>query len=150
MGRSDVVDHRDRVLIRARAFFLAVVPLLVLSSTAVASEPVMWHISDGGRQYALPDTFATVWIQEPDLNGTAGSSEVIGQYNLETEIADDFLFDEATSITAVRWWGVYWNGFEEPIVGGFNLRFYEDNGCLPGDFVGEVIIPNNCFETLRL
>ncbi len=88
------------------------------------------------------------WLQEADLSGHLGSSEVIGAYGFETEIANDFLLGMTGVITSIGWWGGYYNGFETPIASGFNIRFYLDDGCRPGFLVAEIIILNSCGEEL--
>jgi hypothetical protein len=60
-------------------------------------------------------------------------------------LADDFQFDETTSVTDVHWIGVYWNG--EPL-GGFdwNITFYNDDGTGTGPgtvFAGMYNFTNN-------
>lgn len=129
------------------ALLIAAAVLLTVAGPSAASEPTLWHYSDGWQPYVLPDTAEVVWLREPDLDGNAASSEVMSEFGYETEVADDFILSEMTTVTGVRWWGKYWNGFEEPFIAGFNLRFYENNGCFPGELLAEIIIPYNCLET---
>jgi hypothetical protein len=83
-----------------------------------------------------------MWSEPPDLNGFLASSEKIPRYNLETEIANDFIPTEPW-VTRVAWWGGYYNN-NDPCIPGipaspFNLRFYETASCLPGNLIAEIV-----------
>ncbi len=97
-----------------------------------ADEPVPFS-PRSGEPRGLPGSRAVAWSQPPDLNGYKVSSEIIGEFALESRIIDDFQLPSSTTITGVSFWGGYynWNG-EEPDP-RFNLRLYADQTCFPGD-----------------
>jgi hypothetical protein len=70
----------------------------------------------------------------PDLNDYLASSEIIGEYEVETRLANAFSFPNDETICLARWWGGYYshlNGCSENAVDTFHLYFYQDLGCLP-------------------
>jgi hypothetical protein len=90
-----------------------------------------------------------LWINNPDFASNGLSSEVIDEYDLETETADDFLVDADATIRKVTWWGVYYHYEGAPPETSFNLRFYHDNGCLPeAEPFAEYTIDGDANETL--
>jgi hypothetical protein len=88
------------------------------------------------------------WSEPPDLEGTTVSSEIIGEFGLECEVASDFIIEDVTAIRLARWWGRYDGVAGDPMLDSFNLRFFADADCLPGDLLCEYIIPHNCHETI--
>jgi hypothetical protein len=77
-----------------------------------------------------------------DLEGLIASSEVIGQFALETEIANDFYLSSDATICLARWWGGYYNNNSCSDIGyatNWNLRFYDDGGCVPLSTVAEYL-----------
>jgi hypothetical protein len=91
-----------------------------------------------------------LWLDNPDFAEYVYSSEVIGAYDLWTEIANDFVLDSDTTIRKISWWGTYWHDFEEPTGSGFNLLFYYDVDCCPEDapFLEYLLPGNDCCEEL--
>jgi hypothetical protein len=81
------------------------------------------------------------WSEPADLNGLIGSSEQILSQGLESELANDFV--PTGSLSKVTFWGGYWNNSTPCASGittpGFNLRFYDDSGCAPGNLVAFVV-----------
>jgi hypothetical protein len=125
-----------------------IVPLMVtlLSCSAIAQAEIPLRLNHGSSPpVAVGGSPRAMWSEPPDLNGLIGSSEVIMQYTLETELANDFVSSEPT-ITHVTWWGGYFNNVQPCDSGigtpGFNLRFYADAECLPGDLVSELNVLN--------
>jgi hypothetical protein len=115
------------------------------------SEPPLLHAGGGGNNpYDPADGDGVVcWSQGPNLDGLIASSEVIGAFGLETELANDFLPNAGGYIDNARWWGGYYNYIPgDPLVCDFNLRFYDDAGCVPGAVICEyIIVSNNANET---
>lgn len=67
------------------------------------------------------------WAQLPVLGGNAFSSQYDYVYPFYSESADDFLCDDPRPITAIQWWGAYWNGaYNPPLAEYFVIRFYSD------------------------
>jgi len=116
--------------------FAFVLALSVICAGAALAELEIMQPGPGGQPGGIDR--AVIWLDEPDEAGNIGSSEVIDDYALESEIANDFLVEVANTVTTVTWWGGYWNG--DPIDPGFfNLRFYVDGGCVPLDLISEVV-----------
>ena len=129
--------------------FGAALLLATAAGLSTADEPKQWWWGTGGTPADIGRE--VLWLDNPDFGGNASSSEVIGAFDLWTEVATDFLFETDATIRKVTWWGWYWNGFEEPTGSGFNLRFYHHGtGCLPEDapFVEYLLPGNDCCETL--
>lgn len=71
--------------------------------------------------------------------------------------ADDFVISETTFITEVRWWGVYTKGKPVEIIqppvsdtlpsSNFTVRFFNDNGGIPGSVELELNAVGNCNRT---
>lgn len=113
---------------------------------SVADEPEIFLHGLGGNP-AEPNR-DVLWLDNPDFDANVGSSEVMAEIGLETEIANDFLLEEAATIEKVTWWGTYWGnpGEDLPLDGGMNLRFYNDAGCEPETvpFVEYLLPDDNC------
>jgi hypothetical protein len=111
--------------------------LLTLTAAAAglsaAAEPEIILPGPGGSPADIDRE--VLWIDTPDIAGNAVTSEIISEYGLESEYANDLFLEQPATIRKVTWWGVYWNGYEgEPTGAGFNLRFYNDDGsCFPED-----------------
>ncbi|MBD3161692.1 MAG: hypothetical protein GF346_05495 [Candidatus Eisenbacteria bacterium] len=128
---------------------LAFLLVVVLAGPAVGSEPVQMHPGPGGDPLEVPSQEGEIWLQVPDLAGNLASSEIIEEYDLDTEIANDFVVEESVELTTVVWWGGYWNGYTEPAVTEFMLRIYEEGDeCVPGSMIAEYSFPHNCEETV--
>lgn len=115
------------------SLFSAALGLIFVATSIGQIDPTFYHYGPGGDP--LPPNPDMCWSEPPDLQGYLVSSEVIGEFGLETETANDFVLDGDGTITVVRWWGGYWTcadscdpGMSAP---GFYLRFYEDDDCLP-------------------
>ncbi len=113
-------------------------------------DPILFHPGTGVPNPGEGDSRA-MWSEPPDLNGMLASSEQILQYQLETEIANDFVPTE-TTVTHATWWGGYFNngtpcqaGITAP---GFNLEFFEDANCVPGDLSAYLVVTNFTEESV--
>jgi len=126
---------------------LALLPVSWTGSSR-AAEPEMWLWGHSGNPADIERE--VLWLDNPDFHEDTGSSEVIGAYDLWSEIANDFTVSTDATIRKVTWWGTYWNGFEEPTGAGFNLRFYWNAGCLPEDtpFLEHLLPGDDCCERL--
>jgi hypothetical protein len=114
---------------------------VIISNLAVALDPVLLR-SQSGTPNLLPRNDRAMWSEPPDLNGNMAASEIIPRYNLEIEMANDFVPTEPW-IVHVTWWGGYFNNTDpcEPGIppSSFNLRFYEATNCLPGTTILEIL-----------
>lgn len=118
-----------------KSFVLAAMLSVLLAGLASGSTPTF---SVG--PFGPPDPVArgrdVCFSMPADLNGSLASSEIIGQFGLETRIASDFSLTGEATICLARWWGGYYNN-TVPCVGGdvtvFNLYFYESTNCLPAE-----------------
>ncbi len=122
------------------------VALVLLLSLAVAGGAFAANPSlsaGGGGMNVLNSGRQVVWSEPPNLEGLIASSEVIGDFGLETEIANDFTIPWSSGgIYIARWWGGYYNGNGCGDIGvatNWNLRLYDDNGCAPGSLLQEFI-----------
>jgi len=59
-------------------------------------------------------------------NGISSQNDLVYPFN--SQVADDFLLDEAADIEGVQWWGQFWNGANYPVTTEFNVIFYADDG----------------------
>ena len=119
-----------------------------LTTSTMATNPTALH-SGTGQPHSGQGNPRAMWSEPPDLDGLIGSSEIIGAYGLETELANDFVPTEPT-ITHVTWWGGYYNNTDpcEPgdLTTGFNLRFFEDADCVPGQIVADLSVSDFTVE----
>ncbi len=129
-------------MMKAAGVLLIFVFLLLHPGTAAADGPVIGSVGGDRPGLLTPEPFAC-WSEPPDSNGTIGSSEQIAASGLESEIANDFVVS-GTIITRASWG---WAWFDEagpcdnhPTTPGFNLRFYENDGCLPGTLIADLSI----------
>jgi hypothetical protein len=144
-GGSSVVKAIALVL----AVGMTLAACMILTGSAAAVEPVQSAGGGGDRPLELDPDREVCWSQGPNLDGLIASSEVIGAFGLETEIANDFLPGTSGWVVGARWWGGYYNYLPgDPLLTSFNLRFYDDSGsCLPGSLLCEYVLPHNANET---
>lgn len=125
-----------------------VLPVLitVVSGMALGEGPVPVAGVLGGDEIAPNREIC--WSEPPNFDDDPLSSEVIDEYGLDSEVANDFLIGFETGITLARWWGGYTAYHPgDPLVNGFNLRFYEDGPCIPQGLLSEIIVPHDCNQT---
>jgi hypothetical protein len=121
------------------------VALVLFLSLGVAEGAVSGNPSlsaGGGGMNVLDTGREVVGSQPPNLDGLILSSEVIGEFGLESELADDFVRSWEYPYVVVRWWGGYFNGSgcgEFGAAARWNLRVYEDDNSVPGNLVWETI-----------
>lgn len=138
--------------VRSMALVLCVagLPLAMAASPSEAAEPELLLPGPGGSPADLDRE--VLWLDNPDFDASVGSSEVIGAFELWTEIAAAFLFDADAAVRKITWWGAYWNGYGgTPTGSGFNLRFYMMAAdCLPEDapFLEYLLAGDDCCEDL--
>lgn len=93
--------------------------------------PVLFSPATGWN--VLPMSRDVTWGEPPNLIGYKISSEVISSNALESEVANDFMIGTATFIDMVIGYGGYYQWTSgDPEGSAYNLRFYEDGGCVPG------------------
>ncbi len=113
----------------------------VLAGSALAVNPSLMA-GGGGTQNIVNSGRDVVWSEPADLEGLIASSEVIGAFALETEIANDFYLTTDATLCLARWWGGYYNNNGCGDIGvatNWNLRFYDDGGCVPLSTVSETL-----------
>ncbi len=113
--------------------------MLAVAGVCAASDPIPGGMGSGPPRGGSGNRDAS-WSQPVDVNGSYVGSEVIGQFGLEDECADDFLVGEAGPVvlTHVTWWGGEYQYIPgDPEMSAFNLIFYNDNAdpglCGPAD-----------------
>jgi hypothetical protein len=134
-------------LMKKFAFVLAM--SMVVAGSAFAVDPILSAGGGGNIPYDPADGNGVVChSQAPNLGGAKISAEVIAAFGLESEMANDFLAAASDNVDGARWWGGYYNYTPgDPLVTSFNLTFYYDNGCIPGDVLCEYVTGNNGGET---
>ena len=124
--------------------------LSMVAGLSTAAEPEMWLDGPGGNPADIERE--VLWIDAPDFDEAACSSEIIGAYDLWTEAASAFFFETDATIRKVTWWGTYFNSFDgTPTGAGFNLRFYRTAAeYYPEDvpFVEYLLPGDDCCEVL--
>jgi hypothetical protein len=136
---------------------ILVITMAITASAAWADLPVIGR-GPIGSPNPLPPSRDTCWSEPPDLNGQIGSSEQMLMYGLESEIANDFVVSGSV-ITKASWAWAWYDEYacgSHPSTPGFNLRFYEDTGCMPGSIIADLSITGfeeeylGCFETVGI
>ncbi len=123
---------------------------IAFAAPVLAANPIL-SAGGGGQPNIVESGRNVCWSEPADLEGVIGSSEVIGQFDLETELANDFILTTDTVITLARWWGGYYdnNGCQDAHISPtWNLRFFDDGGCVPVNMLAEYVIPDYAGETL--
>ena len=123
-----------------RKVALVLVWIAVVAGGAQAANPSL--TAGGGGMSVLSGDRDAVWSEPPNFDGLLASSEVIGVYGLQTEIANDFYVAGSVTIGIARWWGGYYNNYGCSDIGyatNWNLRFYDDGGCIPNSVVYEAV-----------
>lgn len=117
------------------AVVLGIFALMVVAPGAMAAEPTVISPREGMPRGAQ-ESLNVIWSQPADLNGSKISSEIISQLDLVSEVANDFSYPTDTRVTSVAWWGgpYEWES-GDPEITIFNIHFYDDNGCSPGNLV---------------
>jgi hypothetical protein len=121
--------------------------LQVAAGLSAATEPGRGFPGPGGNPADIDREI--LWLDNPDFDRGVESSEVIGVFDLWSEMANDFTLETDAAVRKVTWWGTYWNDYVGvPTGSGFNLRFYMDAGCVPEDVpLLEHLLPGNvCCE----
>lgn len=77
---------------------------LVVAGVVSAADLVMRSSCDRGGLRLDGDRDAC-WSEPPNWDDYGGTSEVIHEYGLVTEVANDFIFDFEERIKLARWWG---------------------------------------------
>jgi hypothetical protein len=126
---------------------LIITSLVVVPCSATGVQPVL-SAGGGGDNPLPPDPAREVcFSQRPNLDGLIGSSEVIGALGIQSELVNDFLVS-GICVDNARWWGGYYTYVPgDPLLTSFNLRFYDDGGCVPNDVIAEYILCDNASET---
>jgi len=89
-----------------RFWFLAVV--LVCAASASADEITPYH-RVGEPLTRIPGTTQACWSEPPVVfGGTTISSMKLDLFDMESEVANDFVFDHDTEIILARWWAGIW------------------------------------------
>jgi hypothetical protein len=123
---------------------------IAFAAPAFAANPTI-TAGGGGSPNIVESGRNVCWSEPADFEGLIASSEVIGQFGLETEIANDFILTTDTVITLARWWGGYYNNNscqDSHVAPTWNLRFFDDGGCVPVNMLAEYVIPDYAGETL--
>jgi hypothetical protein len=117
---------------------------------AMAENPIARNPDTGIVEYDWSSDRA-MWSEPPDVNGLLGSSEILIEFGIETELANDFVPTEPV-ITHVTWWGGYYEneipcepGIPNP---GFNLGFWEEDNCKPGALITELSVTDYTEESI--
>jgi hypothetical protein len=134
-------DERKEGILAMRKVALVLVLSFVAAGGALAVNPSL-SAGGSGSPNVLNSGRYVIWSEPPDLEGLIASSEVIGQFALETEIANDFYLTSYETICVARWWGGYYNNNgcgDVGIATNWNVRFYEDGGCVPLTTVAEYL-----------
>lgn len=123
--------ERRHAHLRLPAFCSIWLSISAAFAHGIASVPT--HYSPrSGPPSGPPARLEILWSQPYDLNGYKVSSEIIGAYQLESRIADDFLLDADAEIGLVRVWGGYYNWTPgDPPIQYMNVHFYADVDCVP-------------------
>ncbi len=134
---------------------MRVLPVLLVLTLSVmgsaSADPMLFHPGTGIPNPGSAGGRDVIWSEPPDLNGLIGSSEQILRFGLETEIANDFIPSKSL-ITRETWWGGYFNNTTPCVAGiqtpGFNLEFFTDAGCVPGERIADFSVTDFSEESV--
>jgi hypothetical protein len=127
---------------------LGVVLVLGLIAGIASAEDYPILSAGGGGMNPLDYDRTIIWEDTPNLDGLIGSSEQILEFGLESELANDFLIEAEVTICKWTWWGGYYGYVPgDPLVDYWNMRVYDDGGCVPLNVLLEIVTPSNANET---
>ncbi|MBM3286596.1 MAG: hypothetical protein FJY88_04505 [Candidatus Eisenbacteria bacterium] len=107
---------------------------LFLSSPSLAEVPLRSFAPGSSQAALLPGNPAAFWSQPPDLEGSKVSSEITYDFDVVSEVAEDFTSGSSGTISSIRWWGGPYNWTQgDPDIAEFNIIFYGDDGGVPSD-----------------
>ncbi len=133
-----------------RPFLVAMIAAgVALAAPVLAANPTL-TAGGGGTPNLVESGRNVCWSEPADLNGFIAGSEVIRTLGLESEVANDFTLTPDATIILARWWGGYMNTNDcddTHVAQTWNLRFYEDTGCVPGNVLAEYVVPDYAGET---
>ena len=114
--------------------FFSGLMLLPTSAAIVPTEKftLMSAVQGGCTENKLPLSREIAW-DNGGIDGTqiGLSSQLDTVYPFNSQVADDFRFNNTISILGVHWWGVFYNPFEGVNPADFNIIFYADAGGMP-------------------
>jgi hypothetical protein len=84
------------------------------------------------------------WAQLPDPEGNVLASQYASDYPFDARSADDFYCEDGDPISAIEWWGGYWNPGEPPYADYFVIRFYADVPGPPFSHPGDLLYEESC------
>ena len=116
---------------------LLIVAALIFSSFAVTAETYKPSAVSNVKTVAKIATPSNrddiVWDNggiDGNQNGLSSQLDLVYPFN--SQVADDFMFEEETFVTDVHWWGIFWNTPPSgPNPADFNIIFYADAGGMP-------------------
>lgn len=118
-------------MIRASVFVLALVMTTCAATSRAADTPTM-SSPGSGEHRVVPGNRDLCWSEPVDLEAGKISSEIIGMYGLESEIANDFILESDAYVTLAIGYGGYYNWVPgDPEVTSYNWKFYTDAACVP-------------------
>jgi|GEM_PF-1803010 len=130
---------KEKKTILKEAGVLLIAVAMIFSAFAVSAESIKPTLSSKAK--ILPSMIKSnvnnrddiVWDNGGiDGNQNGLSSQLDLAYPFNSQVADDFMFEEETFVTDVHWWGVFWNGPPAgPNPADFNIIFYADAGGMP-------------------
>lgn len=133
-------------LMKKFAFVLAL--SMVVAGSTFAADPYLYVPATGFLPLERDPSGVVCWSQGPNINGWKVSSETIGAFGLESELAGDFLPSMSGYIDGVRFWGGYYNWLQgDPMLTSIDLTFYNDGGCVPTDIICQYVVAHNANET---
>jgi len=136
-----------------RTLILALSLLLTAASLIAQDQPISWTgISGGSPAHGIPQSPPAddlqvlpadplLYAQQPGCWSLA-SSEIITDFLLQSNGADDFIFTSGKNISAIMWWFGYFNYTYSPFT-NWTVTIYDEAACLPENIVQQWVIPFN-------
>lgn len=88
-----------------------------------------------------------VYAQNPNYNGLYASQKDTGTFGMFAQAYDNFSLGSATTVTAVKWVGGYYNPQTLGPISSWFVGFYADNAGKPGGLINSFTIAGNGGET---
>jgi hypothetical protein len=125
------------------AIILAVV---LVASVALAAPTAVGPASSGTGNFEYEAGRDIKWSQLPFNGGNALASQYDYVYPFYSESSDDFECLDGDPITAVEWWGQYWNPGYPPYAEYFVIRFYDNIPAPPFSQPGNLLYVYESFD----
>ena len=123
-----------------------VLAVVMVASVAFAAPTAVGPAGNGTGNFVYEGGRDIKWQQLPFVAANALASQYDYVYPFYAECSDDFECLDGDPITAVEWWGNYWNPGYPPYAEYFVIRFYDNIPAPPFSQPGNLLFEEYCYD----